>query len=82
MSTNIFFKKKIPPKTPNPIPENPNSNIPSNVAVDVNANKIEDTEAAEAEEMKALLENPILVMKRSDFFSLVDRETEQNKFLV
>ena len=91
----IFQKKlDLPPNPPNPFPDNQSSNQPSkdlmskDFVADLNANKFpdpkktEEDEQKEDDEAKKMLDNPVLIMRRSDFFSPVDRETEQMKYLV
>lgn len=95
MSTSgkkIFQKKLDLP--PNP-PDNQSSNQPSkdmmsrDLVADLNASKsppdpkkTEEDEQKEEDEAKKMLDNPVLIMRRSDFFSPIDRETEQMKYLV
>jgi len=88
MSTNKkIFKKKIE------IPQNLGPENPSSIPVSkdfvsaLNANKNLEPKKPEEddekdEEDQKMLDNPILIMKRSDFFSSIDRETEQIKYLV
>ena len=88
MASKIFKKKN----EPFPVQENPSSNIVSrDMASELNGNKnldakkdenLDEEKEKEAEIEKKMLDNPILIMKKSDFYSSVDRETEQIKFLV
>ena len=88
-SKNMFQKKLDLPQ--NPFADNQSSKdmMSKDFVADLHANKsppdpkkTEEDEQKEEDEAKKMLDNPVLIMRRSDFFSLIDRETEQMKYLV
>lgn len=89
--TSKFFKKKQDLQPNNPSLDNQQASLEptsKDMANDLNTNKKnedkDDKEEKDKEELehKKMLENPILIMKKSDYFSPIDRETEQSKFMV
>lgn len=87
MNSKIFKKKQD--SQPNTFKENqPGSLEPASKEMqnDLNSNKKNEEKDEEIEneelEQKKMLENPVLIMRKSDYFSLIDRETEQSKFMV